>query len=253
VLVGLAHAEIAARQPEWREALGAATSVTVPRGGVAEVLPRIVTGIRSLGIEPSGERGEPHPAAPVFVPAQRRSAAARVLALPPWQRMALLVGLVAVVAVVVVVSRGGGGGTQTAAPGSSPTATSGTDAPAVDAGTTPLQTNIGEARLRSAVLTDEFCPPPGFPGACKHPSQNLYLVVTLEGWGGGSLTIWVTQDSNESYVLVDGHRYNPTSQADETSGVVRVVYGGVPASAAGRTATLSWPRNPPMTVHVTRG
>jgi hypothetical protein len=52
VLRGIAHAEFQTRQPEWREAIGSATSIVVPAHGVAEILPRVVDGLRALGIRP---------------------------------------------------------------------------------------------------------------------------------------------------------------------------------------------------------
>jgi hypothetical protein len=49
---GIAHVEFQARQPEWREAIGAATSIAIPSRGVTEILPRIADGLRVLGIHP---------------------------------------------------------------------------------------------------------------------------------------------------------------------------------------------------------
>jgi hypothetical protein len=62
VLTGIQFPEFQQRQPEWREALGAATSIEIPPGGVAEILPRIVDGLKSLGQRP-GNRAEPQPQA----------------------------------------------------------------------------------------------------------------------------------------------------------------------------------------------
>lgn len=53
VLRGVTHAEFQNRQPEWREAVGAAASTSIPREGVAPILPRIVSGLGVLGIVPS--------------------------------------------------------------------------------------------------------------------------------------------------------------------------------------------------------
>ena len=44
VLRGISHIEFQNRQPEWREALGAAASIRVPPEGVVRALPRIVEG-----------------------------------------------------------------------------------------------------------------------------------------------------------------------------------------------------------------
>jgi len=52
VLNGLTHVEFQARQPAWRQAVGTATSTSVPREGASVIVPRIVAGLRALGIEP---------------------------------------------------------------------------------------------------------------------------------------------------------------------------------------------------------
>jgi hypothetical protein len=58
VLRGITHVEFQARQPEWREAIGAATSIRIPAQGVAEILPRVVDGLRALGVHPR-KRADP--------------------------------------------------------------------------------------------------------------------------------------------------------------------------------------------------
>jgi serine/threonine protein kinase len=50
VLVGITHVEFQQRQPLWRQALGAATSISVPPAGIAAIVPRIVDGLAALGI-----------------------------------------------------------------------------------------------------------------------------------------------------------------------------------------------------------
>ena len=52
VLVGIAHSEFQSRQPLWRQAIGAATAVSVPPEGVAAIVPRIAAGLREMAIEP---------------------------------------------------------------------------------------------------------------------------------------------------------------------------------------------------------
>jgi len=54
VLVGISHVEFQQRQPQWRLALGAATSVRVPPQGVGALLGRLVSGLRELGVEAHG-------------------------------------------------------------------------------------------------------------------------------------------------------------------------------------------------------
>jgi len=55
VLRGITHVEFQNRQPEWREAIGAAASIRIPREGVAGIIPRIIDGLKSLGILPTSK------------------------------------------------------------------------------------------------------------------------------------------------------------------------------------------------------
>jgi len=48
----ITHIEFQNRQPEWRQAVGAAASIGIPLQGVTGVLPRIIAGLKSLGIHP---------------------------------------------------------------------------------------------------------------------------------------------------------------------------------------------------------
>jgi len=57
VLRDITHIEFQNRQPEWREALGAASSIRIPMEGVADIIPRIISGIRASDILP-GSRPE---------------------------------------------------------------------------------------------------------------------------------------------------------------------------------------------------
>ncbi len=61
VLKGIQFPEFQQRQPEWREALGSATSIEIPPGGVAEILPRIIGGLRNLGQQPPTGGADSHP------------------------------------------------------------------------------------------------------------------------------------------------------------------------------------------------
>lgn len=56
ILRDITHAEFQRRQPEWREAIGSATSIRIPQDGVEAVIPLIIEGVRLLGIKP-GPRG----------------------------------------------------------------------------------------------------------------------------------------------------------------------------------------------------
>lgn len=50
---GITHIEFQTRQPEWREAIGAAASIAIPEDGVASIIPRIINGLKTLGIHPA--------------------------------------------------------------------------------------------------------------------------------------------------------------------------------------------------------
>src|SRR3989337_2979405 len=54
VLRNVSHLEFQKRQSEWEEAIGAATSIRLPVEGAAAILPRIIAGLKELGIDPSG-------------------------------------------------------------------------------------------------------------------------------------------------------------------------------------------------------
>jgi hypothetical protein len=50
ILRGISHVEFQQRQPEWREAIGSATSINVLKEGISAIVPMIIDGIKSLGI-----------------------------------------------------------------------------------------------------------------------------------------------------------------------------------------------------------
>jgi len=52
VLRDITHIEFQNRQPEWREAIGGAASVSVSLEGIAEIIPRIASGLNAMGITP---------------------------------------------------------------------------------------------------------------------------------------------------------------------------------------------------------
>jgi hypothetical protein len=247
VLVGITHVEFASRQPEWREAIGAATSVMVPREGARAVTGRIVEGLHALGVEPSGVMPE-HRTTPA-PPKRRRSRWPWVRELGTGRRVvlvALVTGVVVLAAVLtanLLSSRGHGN-----APG--PPAASGTPTVGPAAAAVALTTNVGDVRIRTAVLLDEFCPPADFPGTCEQPTSEKFLVLTLEGWAGGLLTLDVTEQSRQSFVSHAGAQYRPATVADEYRGIVRIVYDAVPASLAGEDVTLVWPTGQELTVQV---
>ncbi|HMH54409.1 MAG TPA: toll/interleukin-1 receptor domain-containing protein [Candidatus Acidoferrum sp.] len=55
---GISHAEFQQNQQEWRMALGAASSLTIPPEGAVAVVPRLIRGLQGLGIEPTPGDGK---------------------------------------------------------------------------------------------------------------------------------------------------------------------------------------------------
>jgi hypothetical protein len=53
VLRGITHIEFQHRQPEWREAVGAAASIGIPLEGITSIISRIVSGLKALDIQPA--------------------------------------------------------------------------------------------------------------------------------------------------------------------------------------------------------
>ena len=111
VLVDISHVEFAARQPEWREALGSSTSVMVPAEGVTAIIPRICDGLRGLGITPSAERPARAAVTYTLPPATKPVPAAQPSAGGLRRRWPVLAAvgaaLVVVAALVLVLTSGG--------------------------------------------------------------------------------------------------------------------------------------------------
>jgi hypothetical protein len=55
VLRDITDAEFKKRQPLWRQCVGAATSLTIPPGGINRLIPRVLGGLKAMGIQPRGE------------------------------------------------------------------------------------------------------------------------------------------------------------------------------------------------------
>lgn len=261
VLVGISHVDFTNRQPEWREAMGAATSIMVPREGVATIVSRIVDGLHALGVEPSGVPPDHRALMPSV--RRRRGVLATVARRPTWQKVLAaalaLCGLLALAVVLTATLLSSPEPSAGPTPADTPTAAPSSPAPSAGSSSTPapsggprLNTTVGEAQVSDVSLADEFCPPADFPGECEKPSANKFLIVTLTGAGGAHLTIGLTQQSNESYVAHGGDMYMPSTVADEYQGVVRIVYAGAPASLAGEKVTLAWPDGQRVTVRVSK-
>jgi tetratricopeptide (TPR) repeat protein len=60
ILEGISWSEFQSRRPRWRMALGIATAVSVPPEGAGPIFPRLVRGLRELGVKPGGaEKAKP--------------------------------------------------------------------------------------------------------------------------------------------------------------------------------------------------
>jgi hypothetical protein len=94
VLQDITHEKYLQRRPEWRLALGAYTSIEVPREGVDAIMHKIVGGLQSFGIEP----GEPTSLSKPPPRPQRRLAD---VVRRPWALAIAAVLVVALVAGVV--------------------------------------------------------------------------------------------------------------------------------------------------------
>lgn len=61
LLRDVTHVEFQNRQPEWRQAIGTATSIRIPPEGISAILPRIVKGLKALGIDSGSTSQQPPP------------------------------------------------------------------------------------------------------------------------------------------------------------------------------------------------
>ena len=265
VLKDISHIEFSARQPEWKEAVGSATSVSVPREGTSVIIPRILQGLRGMGIEPSGTDR-------VTAPGEFRIASTR----KPLFRLGRLkvfpftavIGLLILGAVAAGASILTSKDNKTPSPGATltsqqpittysfePAGGNVSAADALDAATTDLNTSLGALRVTKADLSTEACPPPDIPEKCRVTTgNNRFLVLELQGSGGGDigLTTAFTTEAHASTVDFKGRRYGASSvYYDEASGKVDVVYGVLPAESAAGPLLLVWQENPPLRLTVT--
>ena len=96
VLYGITRTDFQKRQPVWRQCLGKATFVSVPLQGVRPILPRIINGLASLGVQPSGS--------PRSVEQTRGAYKHKYLMLTKYKRRWLTVGLCLLAGLLVGVS-----------------------------------------------------------------------------------------------------------------------------------------------------
>src|SRR5437763_7208220 len=62
LLVGITHEELRNRRREWVLMFGAATSLSIPPDGVSAFIPRLVQGLKIMGVEPTATAQEMSPA-----------------------------------------------------------------------------------------------------------------------------------------------------------------------------------------------
>ncbi len=73
LLHGINHDEFRGRRPDWAMIMGAATSLAIPAGGVAAILPHVARGLKILDVLPAGEAPDPaRPVARALLRGQRR-------------------------------------------------------------------------------------------------------------------------------------------------------------------------------------
>ena len=53
VLIGITHEELRNCHSDWVLMFGAATPLSIPPGGVSAFIPRLVQGLKSMGVEPT--------------------------------------------------------------------------------------------------------------------------------------------------------------------------------------------------------
>lgn len=270
VLKSITHVEFANRQPEWREAVGSATSITVPREGASVILPRILQGLRGMGIEATGEGAAPTSGAGEYrgYTSKRKKPLFKLGSLKIFPVTAVIAAVLIAALTTgsyVLATRGSKdpGSVQRSPTANQPigapfqefTEPSPTEAPVLDATTTDLNTSLGALRVSSAQLTTEACPPPGIPERCKQTSgSNRYLILILQGSGGGdiALTTQFTTEAHASTVSYESRRYGASSVFyDEGSGKVEVIYGVLPEQAAAGPVLLHWQENPTLRLTLT--
>lgn len=147
ILCDITHVEFQKRQPEWREAIGSATSIRIPSEGVTAILPLIIDGLKAIGIQP-GAKGDPARIDRIHRALNEIQGHPRELAKPieevkkvkpkrPLRAViiAFAVVIVAIITMVFLLRQGGDSGKQ--APGLSSTLTT-TSPPATVTTTTPI-------------------------------------------------------------------------------------------------------------------
>jgi hypothetical protein len=127
VLLGITHEKYLQRRPEWRLALGAFTSIEVPREGVDAIMPKLVGGLEALAVA----RGEA--TAKVTVPETRQQRRFEVLRRRPWLAVLLAAVLLAALVAVGAALLSSPGTPKTSAKGTTTSTSTGTRTPSTTA------------------------------------------------------------------------------------------------------------------------
>ena len=251
ILRDITHAEFQKRQPEWREAIGSATSIRIPGEGVATIVPLVIHGLRALNIHPaskpdskridlirktmgelrsrgiSGKGMEPvRPAKPVEEAKGKRKTKPLLIALGS-------LAVVAIITVVAILLSGGSGKEEGVLPKPTPTPT------ATQAYTTPTPTSKPTATpvpTSSSTPTTTRTPAPT-SSLTAPPTTGPDLIIQEITWSpnvptaGQSVSFAVTvtnQGKAEAksfyvYYYVDGSYKNSTSVYSIAAGATRTV------------------------------
>ena len=221
ILRDITHAEFQKRQPEWREAIGSATSIGVPKERVSAILPLVIEGITSLGVQPSAKPDaarvgrirkklddiQSHPA--VHEATEAASAKPTKEVKKSKRKLQLLVGIAAVmvIAIVVVVfalSRGGNGGEGQQGLLPSPTASPSGTSQAGTSTATPSAT---------AKPTPTPSPKPTATPTPK-PTQQPAAVTTLTSFAAPTSNVQVEWYGGSVWLLGDDYLYKYNTNGD---------------------------------------
>jgi TIR domain len=84
VLLGITHEELRSRRTEWVLMFGAATSVSIPPEGVSTIIPRLVQGLKGMGVAPMAPAHMgAEPAAPAHAVSSAPTPMPAVTTVPP--------------------------------------------------------------------------------------------------------------------------------------------------------------------------
>jgi hypothetical protein len=218
ILRGISHVEFQQRQPEWREAIGSAASIRVPKEGVAALLPPVIEGIKSLHIKSNPKvdvarverlrkeldeiRARPvSTEAKVDITAKPKEEIKKPRSKKPLLISLASVIVVAIIVVVIILAGGGGNkeqdqGLSVATTTSSPTVT-GTSAPSATptttstATSTPTQTSTSTpTKTTTTTTTSVTSTPTATPSPVTSTPTSLTPPPDLPAPQEGKAVIW---------------------------------------------------------------